>query len=180
MRTGLAFPDDEKEEMMYFLKYGPAIPPKWIDWSKHQVGEQVLDDESEESTSSDEPEVNVEYVPFRHFKKNPDGKLCRCGSNTHLTTNHRACRLRKRARPEPADSDEEDSPTCRARSEKFPYPVGTKVAVDFGPNGQWPGEIVELYEDDAKICKVLFTDGDTMDLDVEEIQYAMELHARDF
>ena len=165
---------------MYFLKYGPAIPPKWIDWSKHQVGEQVLDDESEESTSSDEPEVNVEYVPFRHFKKNPDGKLCRCGSNTHLTTNHRACRLRKRARPEPTDSDEEDSPTCRARSEKFPYPVGTKVAVDFGHHGQWPGEIIELYEDDADICKVLFTDGDTMDLDVEEIQYAMELHARDF
>ena len=180
MCTGLAFPDDEKEEMMYFLKYGPAIPPKWIDWSKHQVGEQVLDDESEESTSSDEPEANDEYVPFRHFKQNPDGKLCRCGSNTHLTTNHRACRLRKRARPETTDSDEEDSPTCRARSEKFPYPIGTKVAVDFGHHGQWPGEIIELYEDDAGICKVLFTDGDTMDLDVEEIQYAMELYARDF
>ena len=186
MRTGLTFPDDEKEEMMYFLKYGPgprlgpAIPPMWIDWSNYQVREQVSADESEESNSSDESEVDDEYVPFLHYKKNPDGKLCRCGSDTHLTTNHRACRLRKRARPEPADSDEEDSPTSRARSEKFPYPVGTKVAMDFGDHGQWPGEIVELYEDDGHICRVLFTDGDVMDLDVEEIQYAIELYARDF
>ena len=52
--------------------------------------------------------------------------------------------------------------------------------MDFGDHGQWPGEIVELYEDDADICRVLFTDGDSMDLDVEEVEYAMELYARDF
>jgi len=53
---------------MYFLKYGPgprlgpAIPPMWIDWSNYQVREQVSADESEESNSSDESEVDDEYV----------------------------------------------------------------------------------------------------------------------
>ena len=35
-------------------------------------------------------------MPIGHFAPNPDGKLCRCGSTTHMTVTSHRCPLSKR------------------------------------------------------------------------------------
>ena len=60
----------------------------------------------------------------------------------------------------------------------FPYPVDTKVARDFGEHGIFWGVIEKHYPDDPNLCLVRFTDGDSEDLDRDEIQYAIELYEK--
>ena len=62
----------------------------------------------------------------------------------------------------------------------FPYPLKTKVARDFGEHGIFWGVIEKHYPDDPNVCLVRFTDGDSEDLDREEIQYAIELYEKEF
>ena len=58
----------------------------------------------------------------------------------------------------------------------FKYPVGTKIARDFGDDGVFEGTITRLYEDDHNVCQVTYTDNDEEDMDVDEIQYAIQLY----
>ena len=67
-----------------------------------------------------------------------------------------------------------------AEPHKFPYPLGTKIARDFGEAGIFWDTIVELYPDDPNLCHIRFTDGDTEDLDVDEVQYAVDLYKQEF
>ena len=62
----------------------------------------------------------------------------------------------------------------------FLYPVGTKVARDFGDHGIFWGVIEKHYDDDRTLCLVRFTDGDSEDLDIDEIQYAIQLYEQKF
>lgn len=40
--------------------------------------------------------VSEEYVPIGQQKANPDGKICRCGSRTHLQVSAHMCPLNAR------------------------------------------------------------------------------------
>ena len=182
MKHGIKIPREDREEMLHYLEHGPGngpeTPPTWINWSDNQTTTATTgdDDESSSSSVSDEEDTDGPYVPFAHIPKNKNGKKCRCGSDTHLTTNHSACPLNKKRRrttPSEDDSDSDESNTT------FPYPVGTRVAMSF-ESGVFAGEITQLYDDDPTIAMVTFTDGDKKDLDVEETQYAVELYKQDF
>ena len=60
----------------------------------------------------------------------------------------------------------------------FPYPVGTWVAVEFA-DGIYAGVIKKLYPGEDQ-CLVEFTDGDRADYDAGQIEYAIQLHKREF
>ena len=46
--------------------------------------------------------------------------------------------------------------------------------------GLYWGVIHKLYPDDPSMCLVQFTDGDTEDLDADEVHYAIELYNKEF
>jgi len=58
----------------------------------------------------------------------------------------------------------------------FKYPVGTFVARDFGSADIFQGEISKHYPDDDSICQVKYTDGDTEDMDAEQVEYGIKLY----
>ena len=60
----------------------------------------------------------------------------------------------------------------------FPYPVGTRVAVQFGDDC-YAGQITKLYPGED-LCHVVFTDGDEADYDADQITYAQQLYERKF
>ena len=60
----------------------------------------------------------------------------------------------------------------------FPYPIGTRVAVEFSA-GLFAGEIIKLFSD-ANTCLVIFSDGDKGEYDADEIRYAQSLYQREF
>jgi len=144
------------------------------------------------------------WRPFLAPRENPSGKKCKCGSTTHLRVNHRDCPLNpKRARSD-GDDDTETPPPSRSRinasapastastvvdsnddnssgpddvvstDAPFPYPVGTKIAVEF-TDEIYTGKIIKLYPG-QDLCQVVFEDGDQAEYDAEEIQYANELY----
>lgn len=115
----------------------------------------------------------------------------RCGSTTHLKITHRDCPLNPKrggpdnpsasaaappsapaTQPTQVDTDADETPAA------FPYPVGTKVAVAFDV-GTFAGTIIEHYPGEDS-CLVQFTDGDKGEYDAGQIEYAMQLHAREF
>ena len=80
-------------------------------------------------------------------------------------------------------SDESDSDSHSGSDEglrEFPYPLGTHIARDFGDAGMFWGTIVKLYPDDHNLCHVRFSDGDSEDLDAEEVEYAVALYHQEF
>ena len=60
----------------------------------------------------------------------------------------------------------------------FPYPVGTRVAVEFGDD-IYSGTISKLYPGED-LCEVIFTDGDKADYEADQITYAKQLYEHKF
>ena len=79
-----------------------------------------------------------------------------------------------------SESDEDTIDYDGDATQVFPFPMGTKVAMHFPSHGLFEGEITRLYPEDPDLCQVTYTDGDTQDLDAEETEYAVQLHAREF
>ena len=107
---------------------------------------------------------------------------------THLLTLSFYVHTQHTGREESESNDEEASSNAEeeapSNSEEevatFPYPVGTKIARDFGDDGLFEGTIVQHYDDDPGMCLVKFTDGDQEDLDEEEVTYAIDLYKQEF
>ena len=96
------------------------------------------------------------------------------GSNTRVTARQRNPRHNKRRKPA------EGPCAAPARGQRFPHPVGTRIASDFKHHGIFEGKILKLYPDTPGICYVEYTDGDGQDLDVEEIEYAISFYEREY
>ena len=61
---------------------------------------------------------------------------------------------------------------------KDSFTLGMKVARDF--DGEvFIGEITCVYPDDPTMCQITYTDGDTEDMDIDEVTYAQQLYLRD-
>jgi len=111
MKHGISIPLDDKTEMMSILTDGPTegAPPDWVDWSAPAGAQSDDDDDVVEDLISDSDD-NDEYRPFLQLPKNPDGKRCRCGSDTHMTVNALACPMNPRYTVrEPTVDDDEDN-----------------------------------------------------------------------
>ena len=97
MKHGITIPDSDKEEMLRFLTEGPpdAPPPSWISWPAG-VREEFSEEEPNDEPDDDDDDSDDDYAPFLHLPKNPGGRTCRCGSDTHMTVNSHACPLNPR------------------------------------------------------------------------------------
>ena len=71
-----------------------------------------------------------------------------------------------------ASADPQPKPTTKG----FKYPLDTFVARDFGDDGIFQGKISKHYSDDDRICQVTYTDGDTEDMDTEQVEYGIKLY----
>ena len=132
----------------------PTVAPEWIEWD---VAQPPQSEEEEPSSPEEDPfDDENSWAPFLQPR-------------------------RKRARTVTVDeSSSEDEEDEEEEAESFPYPVGTKIARDFGEHGIYWGVIEKHYPDDSNLCGVRFTDGDKEDLDQDEIQYAIQLYEQEF
>ena len=134
----------------------PQVAPEWIQWDVDQSA--PTEDEESSAPEEDPYESEERWEPFLQPR-------------------------RKRARTvtveESEDEDGED-PAPGEEVDSFPYPVDTKVARDFGAHGIFWGVIEKHYPDDPNLCLVRFTDGDSEDLDRDEVEYAIQLYAQEF
>ena len=72
------------------------ICPFWIDWARNPHRVAVVAGASDSETTSAVAGAipkQKEYVPLGGSAKNKDGKICRCGSATHLMSTSRLCPL---------------------------------------------------------------------------------------
>ena len=131
----------------------PTVAPEWIKWDVAQPPPS----EEEEPTSPEEDPFDDEnsWTPFLQPR-------------------------RKRARTVTVEESTEEDEDDEEEVESFPYPVGTKIARDFGEHGIYWGVISKHYPDDSTLCGVRFTDGDQEDLDQDETQYAIQLYEQEF
>ena len=102
-RHGIRIPKSCKNEMLELLEAGPrtAAPPPWVDWGAGaNVHVDAVDDYESDSDNNDfyRPDEDEDYTPFLVLPKNKDGRVCRCGSDTHLTVQSHACPLNPRYR----------------------------------------------------------------------------------
>ena len=88
-------PEEVRDGMLKFLDEADglvAVAPPWVDWERNPHRQLAPLPEPER-----QPAVPVEpvpeYVPIGHHKVNPDGKICRCGSNTHMQVSSHSCPL---------------------------------------------------------------------------------------
>lgn len=139
----------------------PQVAPDWIDWNVDT--EAVSETEEEASSSEEDPfDDDDKWQPF-------------------LQPRRKRARMAALAESEEEEDDMElESNQGDATDEPFPYPVGTRVARDFGEHGIYWGVIEKHYPDDNKLCLVRFTDGDSEDLDPDQIQYAIGLYEQKF
>ena len=72
--------------------------------------------------------------------------------------------------------DASADPQPKQTSTGFKYPVDTFVARDFGSAGIFQGKITKHYPDDDSICQVTYTDGDTEDMDAEQVECGIKLY----
>ena len=114
MHHGIVIPDSDMDEMMDFiLEYDKDVeesPPAWIDWDSGAPlphADPISDGETESITSGDES-ADDGRLPFLQLPKNPNGKLCKCGSDTHLTVQSFACPLNNRYRANNDDGSDDD------------------------------------------------------------------------
>jgi len=118
MKHGIVIPAEERDEMVSFLTAGlqDAQPPAWITWAVDADADNIdapNDDHATSSSSeSDDDGDGDECLPFLHLPLNPDGRKCRCGSDTHLTVNSFACPLNARNRVD--DDDDNAAPADAA------------------------------------------------------------------
>ena len=132
----------------------PTVAPEWIEWD---VAQPPQSEEEEPSSPEEDPfDDENSWAPFLQPR-------------------------RKRARTVTVDeSSSEDEEDEEEEAESFPYPVGTKIARDFGEHGIYWGVIEKHYPDDSNLCGVRFTDGDKEDLDQDEIKYVIQLYEKEF
>lgn len=131
---------------------GELPPPTAPEWIQWDIDEPVSTDEEQPSSPEDDPYENERWEPFLQPR-------------------------RKRVRIATVEESEDGAVEEGA---PFPYPVGTKVARDFGDHGIFWGVIEKHYDDDRTLCLVRFTDGDSEDLDIDEIQYVIQLYEQKF
>ena len=102
MKHGIKIPQQYKEEMLNLLVEGPpeGAAPGWIDWGDLVPSSSDDDDNGDSSSeaSTDDSDSGVDYAPFLTLPKNKNGRKCRCGSDTHCTTQSHACPLNPRNR----------------------------------------------------------------------------------
>ena len=120
-RHPVHIPEDEKQEMLSFLRDGPPPPtaPAWINWTRDDTAD--IDDPPSPVRSHPVPAscpvVRRKKVwrPFLAPRDNPSGKQCKCGSTAHLRVTHRDCPLNpKRVRSD--DGDSETPPRSRSKT----------------------------------------------------------------
>jgi hypothetical protein len=70
------------------------------------------------------------------------------------------------------DMDSIDGSSSSSTSELCQFPVGTKVAKKF--DGIWYGGAVRRYDADDDLYWVLYRDGDSEDMDCDEVQQAVQ------
>ena len=177
----VSIPEDERIEMIRFLKEGPPLPrtPEWIPW-----------DDMAPTTTVPPPTTTVtDTRPRAGAKRRRDWRPF---------LQPRPSRTRKRARPVAAASttDERAQPAAAASTHtgapavpndsdtdnevpgEFPYRLGTFVAVEF-TDGIYSGCITKLFPGEDS-CLVTFSDGDKAEYDADQIQYAIELYEQEF
>ena len=102
MKHGIKIPTQYKEEMLNFLREGPpeGAAPGWIDWGDLVSSSSDEDDSGDSSSevSGGDSDSDDVYAPFLALPKNKNGRTCRCGSDTHYTTQSHACPLNPRNR----------------------------------------------------------------------------------
>ena len=96
-------------------------------------------------------------------------------SNNDQTPNKRSRGARVNNAETAPVPEPQPSPTPSEKN-VFKYPIGTKIARDFGDDGVFEGEITSLYKDDANLCQVIYTDGDDEDMEADEIEYGIQLY----
>ena len=79
-------------------------------------------------------------------------------------------------RPKNVVQDASADPQPKPTTKGFKYPLDTFVARDFGADGIFQGKISKHYSDDDRICQVTYTDGDTEDMDAEQVEYGIKLY----
>ena len=82
-----------------------AKAPGWIDWARnpHAVRNQPPAGDDSAAPQVVQEEEEEEYVPIGMHKTNPDNRICRCGSRTHMVRTAHICPLNDRYRDdEPA------------------------------------------------------------------------------
>ena len=157
------------------LRDGPSphVAPAWIQWVRAPNAPAAVD-----ADNGDVPvvieEEEEEWVPYLQPRRKrgrgqpePDDDDDDVGGDIH---GDGAC-------VEHGDSSASDTPEEPA---VFPYPVGTCVARDFGVIGVFRGVVHQHYDDDPDLCQVRYTDGDTEDMDKDEVSYAIDLYKREF
>ena len=141
----------------------PHEAPRWIQWDvDDDLPALIEDDESEPASPIEDPFEDDEWEPILQPRKRARTDTVDEGEE------------------ESEDEEEEDEGEAVEVDESFPYPVGTKVARDFDEHGIFWGVIEKHYPDDPNICLVRFTDGDSEDLDRDEIAYAIQLYEQVF
>ena len=75
--------------------------PGWIDWSRNEhavVQDGASGASGEDIVVPEAEEEEEEYVGIGMHRTNPDGRICRCGSRTHLVRTSHMCPLNDRYR----------------------------------------------------------------------------------
>ena len=160
--------------MRGLLRDGPPPPilPPWIDWDVVHPPTQEAVEPSEPESEGTEDEWEPFLQPPRRKRARTDGPETDVVVETGVEEGSETP-----SEPAVASSDEEKNTSGK---DSFPYPVGTFVARDFGNDGIFSGTIENHYADDCSLCLVRYTDGDTEDLDIDEIQYAIALYKKEF
>ena len=74
-----------------------AQPPSWINWRRNQSDPPAVQQSDPDPPEERRRTVHVKetrpYVAMGHDPVNKDGRICNCGSNTHLTKVHNMCPL---------------------------------------------------------------------------------------
>lgn len=167
-------PTSDLEAMRGLLRDGPPPPilPPWIDWDVVHPPTQEAVEPSEPESEGTEDEWEPFLQPPRRKRARTDGPETDVVVETGVEEGSETP-----SEPAVASSDEEKNTSGK---DSFPYPVGTFVARDFGNDGIFSGIIENHYADDCSLCMVRYTDGDTEDLDIDEIQYAIALYKKEF
>lgn len=78
-----------------------AQTPEWVDWDRNPHRRQqadVVDVAAQDTLPETTTIPEEEYIPMGHRAINPDGNICKCGSNTHLQISSHNCPLNARWR----------------------------------------------------------------------------------
>ena len=119
-------------EMVHFVQNMgnlEAEKPVWINWRNNPharaLRNAVLADRVNLVSDTDSTTEEEDYVPLMHQQVNSGSRMCRCGSRTHVATNHHQC---------PLNQANKDVPTAKRLALYIPcrmwrwYNFGEKVS----------------------------------------------------